>query len=165
MWLVDPGLAVLFPAMDPFATRRSFPSPGNVRDLPGVTKHTPIPKRAIPLAGTKAMKCPKDEHLRDLVTARAVEVILPSRTADILGILAMALAVGLIFGYWLDRIFVAPEESWIRPGIGFFFLASFHLLVVFSQILSSGRNQPGALAIVVLYAGIVLSVIADWLIA
>ncbi len=95
--------------MEPLSPHRTFVDPGNVRGLPGVTKRTPIPEREIPLEGTKTMLCPKDEHLRDLVTGRSIEVILPSRTARILGILAMVCAVWAIAVYWICQIPDLPE--------------------------------------------------------
>jgi hypothetical protein len=148
--------------MDPFPTRRKFPDPGNFRDLPGVARHTPIPVRETPLEGTKMMLCPKDETLKQLVSGRAIEVILPSRTAKIMGILAMAFAIWVHAAYWIDRFFDVP---WVGFAFNFVGLGVFHLLVVFSQILSSGRNRPGVWAIIVLYGGIVVDLLVDWLLA
>lgn len=128
-------------------------------------KHTPIRVRDKPFAGTKTMRCPKDEHLRELVTGRSIEVVLPSTPAKVLGFLAVSIAAGMIALYWADRLLHAPEESWIGPGSIFLGLASFHLLVIFSQILSSGRNLMGPLAILVLYAGIIASVVIEWILA
>ena len=151
--------------MEPFATHRTILDPGSVRGLPGVTKHTPIPARETPLEGTKTMLCPKDEHLKELVTGRSIEVILPSRTANTLGVLAMIAAVGLVVFFWLDRVlwgFLAARHGIWIVILG---LALVHVLAIFSQILSSGRNKPGGLAILVLYGGGILSVIIDHILA
>ena len=135
-------------------------NPGNVRDLPGVTKRTPIQRRETPLPGTKTLLCPKDEHLRELVTGRAIEVVRPSRTADILGYLAMAGALVMIALFWILPIL--QETNPPRHGgvwVVIIGLAIVHVLAIFSQVLSGGRNIPGGLAILVLYAGFLVSVV------
>jgi hypothetical protein len=151
--------------MDPSPIRRTFRNPGDVRGLPGVSKRRPIPKRDAPLPGTKSMSCPQDGSLKDLIGGRKVEVILPSRTATILGYLAVACAVGMIVLFWISRIFGNDALSWLPETFPLFFIAAFHLLVIFSQILSSGRNRPGAVAILILYGGMILSLVIDHLIA
>jgi hypothetical protein len=135
-------------------------NPGNVRDIPGVTKRTPIQRRETPLPGTKTLLCPKDEHLRELVTGRAIEVVRPSRTADILGYLAMAGALVMIALFWILPIL--QETNPTRHGgvwVVIIGLAIVHVLAIFSQVLSGGRNIPGGLAILVLYAGFLVSVV------
>ena len=79
--------------MDPFASSRKFTDPGDTKGIPGVVRHTPIPTRVTPLEGTKTMLCPKDEHLKEWLAGRAIEVISPSRTARVMGILALVLAI------------------------------------------------------------------------
>jgi hypothetical protein len=117
------------------------------------------------LEGTKPLLCPQDDQLKTLVTGRATEAVPPSRTADMLGYLAMGGAIAMLAFYWIDRALHGSEPVWISPGFGLVSLALLHLLVIFSQILSSGRNMPGSLAIIVLYAGIVLSVIVEHFLA
>jgi hypothetical protein len=146
--------------MKPLSPNRSFVDPGNVRDLPGVTKRTPIRRRETPLPGTRTLLCPKDEHLRELVTGRAIEVIKPSRTADILGYLAMTGALLMTALFWIIPILQQTHPTrhdgvWVVI-IG---LAIVHVLAIFSQILSGGRNVPGGLAILVLYVGFLVSVV------
>lgn len=146
--------------MKPLSPNRSFVDPGNVRDLPGVTKRTPIRRRDTPLPGTRTLLCPKDEHLRDLVTGRAIEVVKPSRTADILGYLAMAGALVMIALFWI--IPLLQENHPTRHGgawVVIIGLAIVHVLAIFSQILSVGRNIPGGLAVLVLYVGFLVSVV------
>ena len=151
--------------MEPFSSQRTFRNPGDVRGLPGVRKRTPIPLRECPLEGTKVMLCPKDEHLKELVTGRAIDVILPSRAANILGVLAMAAAVGFNVFFWMDRAFWGFVAA--RRGIWIIILglAVVHVLTIFSQILSSGRNRLGSLAILVLYVAALLGLIIDHLLA
>jgi hypothetical protein len=146
--------------MKPLSPHRSFVDPGNVRDLPGVTKRTPIQRRETPLPGTKTMLCPKDDSLRELVTGRALEVIRPSRTADILGYLAMAGALVMTALFWIVPILQETHPT-RHGGIWVFIsgLAVVHVLAIFSQILSGGRNLPGGLAILVLYVGFLVSVV------
>ena len=78
--------------MKTFGTRKVFPNPGDLGDIPGVNKRTPIPVRDTPLPGTKTMLCPKDDQVNKLVSGRSIEVSRPSRTAKILGGLAMGIA-------------------------------------------------------------------------
>lgn len=146
--------------MRPLSPNRTFVNPGNVRDLPGVTKRTPIQRRETPLPGTKTMLCPKDDSLRELVTGRAIEVVRPSRTADILGYLAMAGALIQIALFWI--IPILQETNPTRHGgvwVVIIGLAIVHVLAIFSQVLSGGRNIPGGLAILVLYVGFLVSVV------
>jgi predicted Co/Zn/Cd cation transporter (cation efflux family) len=152
--------------MKPLSPSRTFVDPGNVRDLPGVTRRTPIQRRESPLPGTKTLLCPKDEHLREMVTGRAIEVVRPSRTADILGYLAMAGALVQIALFWILPILQQTNPT--RHGgvwVVIIGLAIVHVLAIFSQVLSGGRNIPGGLAILVLYVGFLVSVVVAHFVA
>jgi hypothetical protein len=151
--------------MDPSPIRRTFRNPGDVRGLPGVPKHRPIPARDTPLPGTKSLSCPKDESLKELISGRTVEVVLPSRTATIFGYLAVVCAVVGIALFWISGILGEEALSWLPETFLFFYVAIFHLLVIFSQILSSGRNRPGGIAILIFYGGMILSLVIDHLMA
>ena len=140
--------------MSHFGMQKVFRNPGDLRGIPGVTKRRPVPLRDSPLPGTKTMLCPPDEHLHELVSGRKIEVILPSRPAKILGVLAMGGSIILIGLIWLSMLADIGDVWW---GISTF--AFVHITSIFSQILSQGRNQTGSLALLVLYGGMLASVI------
>lgn len=146
--------------MEPFATQKTLPNPENPQGVPGVTKRTPIPKREIPLKGTKSMLCPDDEHLQELVNGRKIDEVLPSLTAKTFGVLAVVLALGVLAVFWVERSFSNNTWALVTLTCGLI-----HVLAILSQILSSGRNKPGGLAILVLYVGMFLNLIIDHLLA
>ena len=136
--------------------RRTFRNPGDVRGIPEVRRHAPRPRRETPPSATKTMLCPKDEQFGEMVTGRRIETILPSRTATVLGILGVtcALLVNSLILFHDTRFSDAFGTGGMILSLGLV-----HILAVFSQILSTGRNQLGPWAILVLYAGAILSAI------
>ena len=148
--------------MKPLSPHRSFADPGDARNVPRVTRRTPIRRRDKPLPGTKTMLCPEDEHLHELVSGRTIEKIPPSRTATILGILAMVVTVALLAFILINPILQQSNPT-RHGGIWVFIIgiAAVHVLAIFSQILSTGRNMTGSLAIPVLYVGTILCVVIE----
>jgi hypothetical protein len=123
--------------------------------------HTPRPKREVPLPGTKRMRCEKDDHLKELIASVPPLECEPNSTGKIIGAFAFVLSLLLVASYWSYRF---PNSIWDSPSMGAMIVLCailMHLLAIFSQITSADRNLPGALAIPVLYVGMILNLIID----
>lgn len=139
---------------------RRLRNPGDLRGIPGVARHTPVPRRDHPLPGTRILLCPKTGNLREMVAGRSIEDIKPSRTATVLGILAMAGSVFLLAIPWLEPVWnLWPWVDEFGTGVVILTLGFVHVAAVLTQALSNGRNLIGGLAILVLYAGSILGLI------
>lgn len=133
--------------------------------IPRVRVGRAIPVREEPLEGTKTMLTPHDGRLVEMIQRRAEQP--PSRTAKIMGWLAMAGVVvflGLLWYLWKE------DTGDVRRShddlLGLLVLLSagvIHVCALFSQILSNGRNAMGSIALVALYAGSLLLVVLDHL--
>jgi hypothetical protein len=146
--------------MDNLSPHKTITDPGDLRGLPRVTKGTPVPRRESPLPGTKTMLCPKDDHLRETLTAHPVEPTKPPLTATVMGALAMAAALGTNLMFWLIS---GPGGSFHKIDQWLFFpgLVIVHLLWISSHILSNGRDRLGGLAVIVLYMGPLVLMVID----
>lgn len=147
--------------MSNLAPHRRFIDPGNMEGIPRVSVSTPPPHRDAPLPGTKSMLCPVDGSLVGLAESRILEKPIRSRTSTVLGIAALVFA--LVMPVWILFAHFGSERAvaWsIICG-----LAIVHLFAIFSQIISSCRNLPGALAIPVLYIGFIFWIVVDHLLA
>lgn len=144
---------------------RRFVNPQNTDGIPTVRRHRPLPPRERPLPGTKHLKTPKDGSLKELLGHRERPDDRASRTAAVLGWAAMVFSVGfLVMLALINRL---PDAAWhdsdIIAMLGMLSLGFIHVFAIFSQILSSGRNLVGAIALPTLYAGFFLLVILDHL--
>jgi hypothetical protein len=77
------------------------------------------------------------------------------------GVVAALATVWIVIRYPDSDFADADSKIWAMVsmlGLGFI-----HVLAIFSQILSGGRNRLGTLALVALYAGVFLILIADHL--
>lgn len=97
-----------------------------------------------------------------MLEGRTLEKPSNSRTAKVVGIAALAMALMLpcmVMFNPLRRIL-----PWESDGMGFVAFLTFalvHLLSIFSQIVSSGRNATGSIAIPVLYVGFLFWIFVD----
>ena len=145
--------------MDTLSPHKAFRNLDDVRGIPVVLKSTPVPRRDNPLPGTKAMLYPPDDHLVESVTGHPLDDLKPLRTLTVLGVLAMAAALGAIALYWCLALtgsgHMEKQEAWL------FFpaLAVVHVCGLFSHIFSNGNNRLSNLAILVFWAGLMLSAV------
>lgn len=129
--------------------------------IPKVSVSTPPPRREAPLPGTKSMLCPVDGSLVGLAESRTLEKPIRSRTSTILGMTALVSALVMPVVILFVPLGSGLGVAWsIICG-----LAIVHLFAIFSQIISSCRNLPGALAIPVLYVGFIFWIVVDHLLA
>ena len=140
--------------------QKRFVDPQDTSGLPVARSRRPIPRRETPLAGTRPTLHPKEGDLRALVTGAALHEPPPSRFSKVIGWLALAMAVlvpaiPLLPAALLDEL----------PLLFMLGLAVVHLLGIFSQIYSSGRNLPGALSIPVVWLMFGVVAVIDWLMA
>lgn len=63
----------------------------------------------------------------------------------------------------IGHVVVAAGWPVFQKAIMILSLGGIHVLAIFSQILSNGRNLLGAVSLVMLYAGAILLVIVDHL--
>jgi hypothetical protein len=150
-------------AMGTLSPHRRFVDPLNTDGIPTARSHRPVPARDKPLPGTKTLKTPKEGSLRELLGRREPGNVMPDQSAALLGWSAMVFSIGYLVMLVLKNH--VPEAEWfgseLMSVLAVFSLGFIHLLAIFSQILSSGKNLPGALAVPVLYAGLLLFVILD----
>ena len=119
--------------------------------LPKVPRHRPAEPRDKPLPGTKTLDIPKDPEFSLKPSAYQPKPNRFERHAWLFGRLAIACALVLLALVW-----IAPDGG-LWPGIGL--LALTHVFAIYSQIASSGRDRWGGISIIVLYGGLVLSVL------
>lgn len=145
--------------MDNLSPHKTFRNLDDLSGIPGVRTSTPVPHRDNPLPGTKSMLFPKDGHLLESLAVYSMDEIKPPQTANVLGVLAMVAALGGIALFW---VFAVPGSSHFdRLDAWLFFpgLAAVHVFGLLSHILSDGNNRLGGFAILVFYAGLLLSAV------
>jgi hypothetical protein len=144
---------------------RKLRDPLDTRGNPTVIQPgTPVPRRAEPLPGTKKMSFPKDSHFAGVVNAHPANELKPPWVARLWGWLAMLGALDLIAMYWVGPHL--PPNGWLNEygtGIVILVLGLTHVFAVLSQVASDGRNQLGGLSVLVLYGGLILSLVLDHL--
>ena len=90
-----------------------------------------------------------------------------ARVGEIWGALAMVGAVALLALYWISPHLVEPNSaflSWLGrycSGVVILLLGFTHVFVILSQAASEGGNLTGRLALIVLWPGLLLSVVVD----
>ena len=150
--------------MGMLSPHRRFVDPGNTEGIPKVHPRNPHPDRSKPLLGTKSMRTPHDGSMEEMLHRKA-DSQMPTRAAHVMGWLAVAGVVGVWIILW-----IAWRETDLRlrfrgnaSGTMIVAVAGIHLLAIFSQIISGGRNLPGALSILLLYGGTLLLAVIDHL--
>ena len=143
---------------------RRFIDPGNTDGIPRVSRHRPAPSRESPLPGTKTLLTPKDPDFHELVSKPRIEPAQARRTGRVLGIIALVLAV-LLPAHVCVIGFIRKSHPEYEGGLWIVIVVFplVHLLAIFSQVLSSGRNLAGSLAIPVLYVAFIACVLIDHL--
>ena len=150
--------------MTRLSPHRRFRNADNMEGIPRVFKHRAAPPRGEPLPGTRKMRTPPDEKLLEMIRrAREIEEK-PPFAARLMGWLAVAGVLGLWCLCWhISR----------TPGVGLYshggmftalvilFLGGIHVLAIFSQILSNGRERTGSIALMLLYGGSILLAVVD----
>jgi hypothetical protein len=158
--LLRHGHAGIIAGMNNRLMQKRFPNPEDTSGLPVARSRRPIPRRETPLAGTRATLHPKEGDLRSLVTGAGLHEPPPSRSSKVIGWLALAMAV------LVPAMTLLPSALWDHlPWVFILGLAAVHLLGIFSQIYSSGRNLPGAVAIPVAWLMFGVVAVIDWLMA
>jgi hypothetical protein len=146
---------------------RRFVDPHDTSGLPRVSVRPPVPSRENPLPGIKPLLTPHDGSLQEILVHRHLTEPPPSRAATVLGALAMAGVAAALATIWI--VIRYPDSDFSRSDsntwamISLLSLGFIHVLAIFSQILSGGRSRLGMLALVVLYGGVFLVLIADHL--
>lgn len=146
---------------------RRFVDPHDTSGLPRVSVRPPVPTRVTPLSGIKPLLTPKDGSLEEVLVHRHLAEPPPSRAATVLGALAMSGVVAALATVWI--VIRYPDSDFSRSDsnawamVSMLSLGFIHVLAIFSQILSGGRSRLGMLALVVLYAGVFVILIADHL--
>lgn len=149
---------------------RKFISPGNMDGIPQVRPRGPLPQRDQPLPGTKAIVVPEDNGFAaDMSRHARQREWLPSRSARPMGWLAMASVVAflaILRALWRSPDFAneMDRRDFLTVFV-IFCLGGTHVLAIFSQIASAGRNMMGALSLLVLYGGFFLLAVLDHLLA
>lgn len=149
--------------MGMLSPHRRFVDPGNTEGIPKVRPRGPLPVRDKPLPGTKVMHTPHDGSLEDMLRRKA-DTGETSRVAHVLGWLAVAGVLGLwvlLWIMWRDPGVSPYSHGGLFTGVVILALGGIHVLAIFSQILSRGRNLPGALSILMLYVGTMLLAVVD----
>lgn len=143
--------------MDHLSPHKTFKDLQDIRDLPGVSRHRPIPRRAKPLPGTKTMLHPKDGHLPDLIAPRVPRAE-PVRTgpAMLLGWVAVGCSGALTTQFWSTSMLH-------KTAVEFLLFAVIHVCGMFAGILSKGRVRIGYWAIGGLYAAYFTSMLINHL--
>ncbi len=145
---------------------RRFTNPGNMDGIPRVRTRRPLPVRDKPLSGTKTMQTPRDGSLDEMIHRTIEPAEASSRTAHVMGWLAVTGVVALWCLLWY--IARTPGAD-LRSHGGLFtalvilLLGGIHVFAIFSQILSNGRNRTGSMALILLYGGSILLAVADHL--
>jgi hypothetical protein len=144
---------------------RRFRNPDNLEGIPRLRKHGSKARPASTGSGAKVMLTPRDGDLKELLERAVRRDEKPHPIGQLLGRLAVA---GVLF--FLGFHWYAWRNPDVMDGMGNLFwaivilsLGVIHLLAVFSQIYSNGRNTLGALSLVILYAGTILLVVIDHL--
>jgi hypothetical protein len=135
----------------------------NTEGIPKVRSRTPIPLRIKPLLGMRKMKTPQDGSMEELLHRKA-EPDVPPLASRIMGWSAVAGVVGfwcLLWVMWRRPDISLYSHGGLFTGVVILALGGIHLLAIFSQILSRGRNLPGSLSILMLYVGTMVLAVID----
>jgi hypothetical protein len=147
--------------------RQELRDPLDMRGIPGVVTRRPKPRRPSALAGTKELSFPADLEFGRSLHPNLSPDRTPSLCSRVLGWLAVAAAVGLAVWVWGLLRWGYAEDSPFGGGWSVWavvlLLAANHVCGVFAQVVSDGRNTPGALAIPAAYVGVLLVLVIDWL--
>jgi len=152
--------------MTRLSPHRRFRNADNMEGIPRVFKRRAVPPREAPLPGTKKLQTPPDEKLLEMIRRTQEHEKQPPFTARVMGWLAIAGVLGLWCIFW--HISRTPgvdlhSNGGMFTALVILFLGGIHVLAIFSQILSNGRERTGSIALMMLYGGSILLAVVDHL--
>lgn len=109
------------------------------------------------------MRTPHDGSLEEMLHRKA-ESDSPPLASLFLGWSAVAGVLGLwalLWIMWRDADMDLYSHGGVFTAVVILMLGSIHILAIFSQIMSRGRNLPGALSILLLYVGTMALAVID----
>ena len=143
---------------------RRFRNADNMEGIPRVFQRRGVPQRDVPLPGTKKMQTPRDDKLLEMIRRTQDLEQKPPVTARVMGWLAITGVLGLWCIFWhIARTPGVGLRGDMFTALVILFLGGIHVLAIFSQILSNGRERTGSIALMLLYGGSILLAVVDHL--